>query len=475
MPDPTRRLFIQTATAGALSTASLASPATESRPNILLLFPDQFRYDWTQANRTLPVRTPNIARLATNGMSFSKAIVASPLCAPSRACLASGKSYPRCRVAGNGHDYPIDQRTHYSLLRDAGYHVVACGKVDLHKATLDWGLDGKRLLKEWGFSDGIDNAGKYDAISSGAEAPKDPYMAYLYGRDLAAAHIADFRRRIKDGYAGTYPTPLPDPAYCDNWIGNNGLQLLTQSPKDRPWYLSVNFTGPHNPEDITASMEARARGREFPQPNGCKIYTPEIHTAIRQNYSAMVENIDRWVGVYVDELRKRGELDRTLIVFSSDHGEMLGDHNRWGKSVPWQASVGVPLVVSGPGVKRRVVNAPVSTLDLTSTFLDYAGIQTPADMDSRSMRPMFTGEKDRHREIVTSALGPWKMAWDGRYKLMHGYDPAARMSGEGKQLDPVDPSAIQPLLFDHETDPQENRNIHSEQAAIARKLANAWN
>ena len=275
-------------------------------------------------------------------------------------------------------------------------------------------------------------------------------------------------------HAANYPTPLPDPAYCDNWIGNNGLQLLAQSPKDRPWYLSVNFTGPHNPEDITASMETGARGRAaFPQPNGSQVYTPEIHTAIRQNYSAMVENIDRWVGIYVDELRKRGELDRTLIVFSSDHGEMLGDHNRWGKSVPWQGSVGMPLVVAGPGVKHGEVSAPVTTMDLTATFLDYAGLQATADFDSRSMRALFTGGQNRQREIVTSALGPWKMAWDGRHKLVQGYDPAARMSGEGKRLALVKPGAVQPLLLDHETDPWENHNIYSEQPAMARKLAEA--
>ena len=121
------------------------------------------------------------------------------------------------------------------------------------------------------------------------------------------------------------------------------------------------------------------------------------------------------------------------------------------------------------------MSAPATTLDLTATFLDYVGIQAPADFDSRSMRPLFTGTKTRHREIVTSALGLWKMAWDGRHKLVHGYDPAARMSGEGKQLDPVDPAGVQPLLFDHESDPWENRNIYSDQPAPGRKLAEAFN
>ncbi len=122
-------------------------------------------------------------------------MVASPLCAPSRACLAAGKEYDRCRVPGNNADYPLDQTTFYTLLRESGYHVSGCGKFDLHKKSPVWGLDGNGLLREWGFSDGIDNEGKGDAVMSGAVAPKGPYMAYLHARGLAAAHVADFKRR----------------------------------------------------------------------------------------------------------------------------------------------------------------------------------------------------------------------------------------------------------------------------------------
>ncbi|MGH9663205.1 MAG: sulfatase-like hydrolase/transferase, partial [Bryobacteraceae bacterium] len=168
-----RRVFLE-----GLGAAAVARPAVKRRPNILFLFPDQLRYDWIAGDAKIPVRTPNLDSLAARGTRFIKTIVASPLCAPSRACLASGKEYPRCGVPSNGANYPVAQRTYYSLLREAGYHVAGCGKLDLHKATLDWGLDGKRLLPEWGFSDGIDNAGKFDAIRSGAETPKDPYMAY---------------------------------------------------------------------------------------------------------------------------------------------------------------------------------------------------------------------------------------------------------------------------------------------------------
>ena len=449
----TRRQFL-------FAVSALAAPAARP-PNILLLFPDQWRFDWTGANPTLDVRTPNLDGLARRGARFTRVLAPSPLCAPARACLAAGKEYANCRVPNNGYDYPLDQPTFYAMLRQRGYSVLGCGKFDLHKKTLDWGLDGKRLIKEWGFSDGIDNAGKHDAIRSGAVEPKDPYMAYLHRRGLAALHVADFKRRRE--YADTFPTPLDEEAYCDNWLANNGLRLLRSVPRGRPWFLQVNFTGPHSPMDITRRMEATVRGRSFPSPNQNTQYPAEIHTAIRQNYTAMCENIDRWVGLFLREIEQRGELANTLVVFSSDHGEMLGDHNRWGKSVPYQPSVGVPLYVAGPGVKAGLVSdALVSVMDLTATFLDYAGIPCLPDMESRSLRPVLEGRTRTHREWVRSGLNAWRLVWDGRYKLITGFDPqqeARRQAGEAA-----------PLLFDLEADPLENTNLAAREPARVRKM-----
>lgn len=449
MSQRTRRDFLKTAAAPALLPGALG--AAPRRPNFLLLFPDQWRFDWTGANKALPLRTPNLDALAARGTRFTKVVTPSPVCAPARACLAAGKEYGRCRVPSNGYDYPLDQTTYYTLLRESGYHVTGCGKLDLHKKTEDWGLDGKRLLKEWGFSDGIDNAGKHDAIRSGAVAPKDPYMAYLHKRGLAAAHAEDFKRRR--GHTASFPTPLPDDAYCDNWLSNNGLRLLRGAPAGKPWHLVVNFTGPHEPWDITKSMDARCRGREFPQPNGSKEIPPATHVAIRQNYAAMIENIDRWVGLFIEEVKKRGELDNTVVVFSSDHGEMLGDHDKFGKSVPWQPAVGVPLIAAGPGVRRgATTDALASAMDLAATFLDYAGLARPKDMDSRSLRALLEGKTNSHREYLLSGLSNWRMAWDGRYKLVRGFQETQQ-------------------LFDLAADPLENRNLAAEQPGTVSRLA----
>lgn len=429
-----------------LISAAFAPPR---RPNFLFLFPDQQRHDWA----TGLVRTPHLDALAKRGVRFTQAVVSSPLCAPSRACLAAGKEYQRCGVANNRFDYPLTQTTYYRLLRDAGYHVMGCGKLDLHKATEDWGLDGKRLTEEWGFSDAMDNAGKFDALRSGRVTPKDPYMAYLHQQNLAATHVADFdARRGPQAYVNTAPTPLPEDAYCDNWIGENGLKLLRRAPVGQPWHLVVNFTGPHDPMDVTRRMEQTTRGRRYPAPHRNTQHPPAKHQEIRQNYAAMIENLDRWTGRFLDEVKRRGELDNTLIVYSSDHGEMLGDHNLWGKSLPHEASIRVPLIMAGPRVKRAESRAMVYVHDLAATFLDYAGVKVPPEMDSRSLRPLLEGKTRTHRDYQRTGLNKWRTVFDGRWKLVEGY-------GENG-----------PRLYDLAADPTEDNNLAARETATLERL-----
>jgi len=457
----------------AVSSAACASrphAALSPRPNILFFFPDQQRYDWTGTTPGLDVHTPNLVALAERGARFTRAWCPSPLCAPSRACLASGKEYDRCRVASNAVDYPLDQTTMYQLLRDTDYHVMGCGKFDLHKASPTWGLRGDHLVEEWGFSDGIDNAGKWDAINSGSETPRDPYMAYLHERDLASVHVADFnRRRREGGYRATFPTPLPEDAYCDNWVAANGLELLKRSPQGKPWFLQVNFTGPHSPMDITKRMEASARGRRFPQPNRTTQFDAETHNAIRENYTAMVENIDRWVGVYLHELEVRGDLANTVVVYSSDHGEMLGDKDMWGKSKPEQPSVGIPLLMAGPGIEYGVVSsAPVNLVDLTATFLEFGQLSQPIDMEGVSLGPVLRGEQERNRDHMFSGLHNWRAVSDGRHKLIvriHGQKVpgAAEFADRLARSTDVD-------LYDLDEDPSENRNLAPETPGIVSRL-----
>ncbi|MFW5922909.1 MAG: sulfatase [Planctomycetota bacterium] len=133
----------------------------------------------------------------------------------------------------------------------------------------------------------------------------------------------------------------------------------------------------------------------------------------------MLDGMDEWVGRIIEEVEKRGERDNTIIVYSADHGEMLGDHGQWNKCDPREPSVHVPLLVSGPGVQKGVQSdALVELIDLGATFLDLAGTSVPDDWDARTIKPVLTGEKNDHRQQTVSALDGWRMIFDGRFKYI---------------------------------------------------------
>lgn len=185
-------------------------------------------------------------------------------------------------------------------------------------------------------------------------------------------------------------------------------------------------------------------------------YDASTHNGIRERYAAMCENIDRWLGAYMEEIRRRGELDNTLVVFSSDHGEMLGDLGLWAKSKPFDPSVRVPLIAAGPGVQsKRTNSALVQVHDLAATILAATGAQALPQSDSRSILALMHGKAKSHRQKLTSGLKEWKMVSDGRWKLVEGW--------QGQKE----------LLFDTQSHPAEDKDFaaqHPEQIARLRKL-----
>jgi arylsulfatase len=500
MTRQSRRNFIKsTGAAGIFSIlGSQARAQAAKQPNILLVFPDQLRYDWTGLNPSIGVRTPNLVRLAEEGARFDCAFCPSPLCAPSRACLAQGKAYGNHGVWGNEYDNPDGVVTFYQMLRDAGYRVGSTGKLDLRKASHDWGVDGMHRVNghvyfnEWGFTDGLDSEGKGDSLrgartrnSAGEPVGTSPYIKALEDRkDGSLKNYLQWWEDMRkaplkpDGYSYITPVKIPDAAYNDNWVGQNAFNLIENFPKNKPWFLQVNFPGPHSPMDITESMAELYKDKTFVQPVKNDQLPPEIHVAIRRNYSAMVENIDSWLGKYLAALEKRGELDNTVVVFSSDHGEMLGDHNRWAKTVPYHPSAAVPMVMRGPGIPKRWMHSgPTATLDLTATFLDYANLPVPASMDSKSLRPLLQGSKNAARAHATSGLKEWRLVCDGRYKLVQGFDTSERdkrtyeRDERPAKKDNNVPQDSPVQLFDLEADQNETTNLAEKMPEIVEKLS----
>jgi len=186
-----------------------------SQPNVLFFLTDQHRPDWVGMHPDVPVRTPNIEQLADRGTWFTNAVCPSPLCGPSRACLATGMEYGREEVPRHGThgnleiDAGFDQSATYSArLRDeAGYYVMGCGKF-LDKFYGKRGPEGKHRIQEFGYSDGIRNRGKWASAGTVENDRDHVYRCYLLERDLLETHKKDFALRSgthRDHFAATFP------------------------------------------------------------------------------------------------------------------------------------------------------------------------------------------------------------------------------------------------------------------------------
>ncbi|WP_349428111.1 sulfatase-like hydrolase/transferase [Microbacterium sp. LWS13-1.2] len=447
-----------------------------SAPNVLLVIADQHRFDWLEGLGELPVRTPNIRRLQEHGVTFRRATTPSPLCAPARACLATGLDYDSTPVPNNFHDLPLDAGTYYRQLRDeAGYFVAGVGKFDLHKATFDWNLDGSRLLGEWGMSDGIDNEGKFDSLWSGREQPHGPYMHHLYEAGLAEAHLSDFSRRAKAPYSDVSLSPLPEESYLDNWIAANAHSLLDRRPRDTPWHLVVNFAGPHDPMDVTERMRDAWADVDFPAPHNAAPFDGD-HNEVRRRYAAMIENIDRHLGIFLDRLEEEGDLDNTVVIYTSDHGEMLGDHGIWGKQIALDPSIRIPLIISGPVVAAHGVqsDALVSLEDIAATVLEIADVAQPRHMTARSVLGVLQGSTEVHREFVVSGLtrSPREIAAAvghyGANKWVELRDWRTVTTSEEKMI--VSDDLEHPYLTDVSSDPFEENDLAQQRPESVQRL-----
>jgi arylsulfatase A-like enzyme len=456
-------------TATLLAEAITALHIVSARPNIILFFPDELRYDWVNnGTETDFLHTPHIDSIRKRGVKFNRAITASPICGPSRACFAAASHYEEVGVLSNQFNFPTNRlTTYYKLLRENGYHTMAVGKVDLNKkdtlASFGWGHDGALHADEFGFSRLVNTIGVYESAflkapdANGSYA--EPYTDFLLQRNKTDEFLQDVRTRVNISqpfngdfdYRQTSPNTLSDDLYNDNWVADQAVRLLHEAQSDptiHEWFIAVNWNGPHYPMSVTQSMWNSVQGRTFPQPiDYVGPLDAHQHNRTRGDYAAMIENLDRQIGRILSTVE---DLNNTVIVLASDHGEMLGDRGYWKKSVPYKASVQVPLVIAGDAVvaeSRRgtTSDAGVSLIDLAATFLDIGDVHNlPAQMsEAVSLKPILAGENPPRR-VVRSALDSWHLWFDGRFKYVSGFNNEA-------------------TLLDLDTDPFERTNLLHEQ------------
>jgi choline-sulfatase len=194
------------------------------------------------------------------------------------------------------------------------------------------------------------------------------------------------------------------------------------------------------------------------------------HRAIRRNYAAMIENIDAIFGRLLARIEALGQTQDTVIVFTSDHGEMLGDCGYWEKFIPHQASLHVPLVIAGPAVAQgAAVDGPTTLLDLHATFVEMAGARSLPGIDSCSLAHQLADPARDHRDVVHAGLGNWRAVYDGRFKYVAGFDPRFPRKVMEAATFGVEPGESWRLV-EPEADPEETTDLSAVYPEVADRL-----
>ena len=444
------------------------------KPNVLFIMSDQHRYDYIETHDKAPkaLKTPNLRRLTEMGVNFPNCTVNAPVCAPSRIGLASGIQPSRLGSLGNGSFYPTAIPTYYQQLRDHGYRVGCVGKLDLAKPDGYNGRYGDRpRAYGWGFTHPEECEGKMHAGRSAT--PIGPYTNYLQEKGLLEKFYQDYRNRRSSGgwiKNGSYDSVLETEDFEDTYIGRRSTEFIENIPDDFPWHLFVSFVGPHDPFDPPTEYGDKYRNAEMPapitdnmdgKPEWVKKRTvnisPEEVKVTRQQYCAATELIDNQIGNMLRALEERGMLENTYIIYSSDHGEMLGDHGLYTKSLAYEASLRVPLIVAGPGIEgNRVSNELVELIDINPSICELVGVPVLENIDGQSIGPVVRGETETHRSETVSRLGSFTCIRTQTHKLIESSDGFME-------------------LYNLQDDPDELHNIAESEKELVEELTSVMN
>ena len=446
---------------------------SDRQPNLLFVYADQHRADVMGCAGNDIVVTPHLDRLATEGVRFDQTWTESPICQPARASLLTGRYPNNHGVLGNfAGDCQPEWDTFPRRLQQAGYTTASIGKTHFSAWPMGVAPGTPAPTDEWigsfGFDHVVEEFDKYVHLFD----VETPYMRFLREHDALEPYreVVQANFRGGDRHWNGVTSPLPQELDLTCFLADEAQQWLDRRPNDGPWFLQLSFVQPHVPlmgdpvwgdHYAEAAIERTARSEPTSTTdewathlNGLRnhshseLLTDEFVLAGARQYYAMVSLIDQRIGDLLAQLEKQGQLDNTWIVYSADHGEMLGDHGLMAKMNFYRSSVRVPLIVRPPGgTSGRVETAPVQAFDVAATLLD-AGTATALDgAPSRSLVPLVTGDGGtaRHHAVSMIRMRPgiptWQAITDGQWRATLNAD-----TGEASEL------------FDLVADPDEATN-----------------
>lgn len=395
------------------------------RPNILLIMTDQQRADTLGASGNDFIRTPVLDRLCREGVRFDRCYTPSPVCVPARMALLTGLLPHRNGCFDNGGRPAAGQPTLMGLLGAGGYTRRAVGKMHFSPPRSGLGFEAMELSEE---------------IPACPEI--DDYLTFLHGRGFRHVHEPHGVR--SDMYYIPQVSQLPAELHSTAWTAERAAAFLRAHDQSRPFFLWVSFIKPHPPFDPPVPWNKLYRTVDMPppfRPDGYRTLQtwwmrhqnrykyreggPDdtLNRTLRAAYYACISFIDYQVGRILRALDATGQADRTLVIFTSDHGELLGDYGSWGKRSFLDAAARVPLVVRWPGELPAgvVATPPASLLDVMPTALAAAGIPPdPHHLDGTDLRTLATRGVDRlvFGQLSRGPRGTY-FATDGRRKYVY--------------------------------------------------------
>ena len=396
--------------------------------NLVFIFTDQQRFDTLAAYGNHKIRTPNLNRLAEQSAVFEHAYVAQPVCTPSRATIMTGL-YPHTHtLTGNNIALPEDTPTIAELVNAHDFQRGYIGK---------WHL-GNEIFAQHGFDHWIsieDNYVKHYSPDKD-RSQNCSYHHFLkkhgFSPDKDGLDFSYFSREFATRVPAEYSKPAFIAEEAEKYIAEN---------KDNPFILYVNFLEPHTPYhsaydemydpdeidlppnfDKQPSDDAQLKYQAIQQKAREGAYWPlEDEKSWRKQiayYWGLVSLVDTYVGKILDALKEQGLEDDTAIVFTSDHGDMMGDYGLIAKGVMFQPSVRVPLLIRVPGVTdtNPTIEKPVSHIDLVATLLDILGQPWQGRTQGKSLYPVIKGEEELDENDVFIEYLNASIKADGQFK-----------------------------------------------------------
>ncbi len=468
--------------------------------NVLFIMCDQLRWDYLSCYGHPTLKTPNIDALAARGVRFTKAYVQSTICGPSRMSAYTGRYVRSHGSTQNGVPLRVGEPTLGDHLKEIGVRNVLVGKTHM---TADaegmnrLGIDSESIIgvhiAQCGFEpyerdDGLHPDGKYD--------PNPPYERHLREHGFEASNPwQDWANsaegpdgEILNGWLWTHadkPARIPDEQSETPYMTRRAMQFMDEAKTDgRPWCLHLSYIKPHwpyivpapyndihSPDDVIPAVrdeEEKANAHPVQKAFMEEKYSvnfskEEVRRHVIPAYMGLIKQIDDQLGILFRFMEERGLTKNTMIVFTSDHGDYLGDHWLGEKYLFHDASARVPLIVADPSLEANttrggVIDALVEMIDLAPTFLEFFGGEAkPHILEGRSLLPLLQG-----REIAwrTHAFSEYDYSFDlARVKLGAPVaDSRLYMVTDGKWKY-IHADGFRPMLYDLAGDPQELRDL----------------